>query len=201
MIEDAAHAHGCTINGMPAGSLGDLGCFSFYATKVVTTGEGGMITTNNDEVARRARILRDQGKDSDTGSIVDLGNNWRLPEVSAAMGIVQLKRLSEIIEKRNKIAKYYDGELEKIDGIKPQRIPRNIIDNYYKYVTFIDEDISRDELKTKLREKGVICGDAVYWPPLHLHPAYRRLLNTKEVTFLWRRMSARECYVHLLILG
>jgi dTDP-4-amino-4,6-dideoxygalactose transaminase len=183
LVEDAAHAQGCTICGEPAGSFGDVACFSFYATKVMTTGEGGMITTNNDEVARKAEVLRDQGKDSDSGLIVDLGNNWRLPEVNAAMGIVQLKRLPEIIEKRNMIARYYYKELGKIDCIEVQKIPRNIVDNYYKYVTFIDQDINRDEVKMKLREKGVMCGDAVYWPPLHLQPVYRRLLKTKEGDF------------------
>jgi dTDP-4-amino-4,6-dideoxygalactose transaminase len=183
LVEDAAHAQGSTINGEPAGSFGDAACFSFYATKVMTTGEGGMIATNNDKVTSTARTLRDQGKDSDSSLIVDLGNNWRLPEISAAMGIVQLKRLPEIIEKRNMIARYYDKELGKIDCIEVQKIPLNIVDNYYKYVTFINQDINRDQVKIKLREKGVICGDAVYWPPLHLHPIYRKLLKTKEGDF------------------
>jgi dTDP-4-amino-4,6-dideoxygalactose transaminase len=183
LLEDAAHAQGCTIGGEPAGSFGNVACFSFYATKVMTTGEGGMITTNSDEVARKAKVLRDQGKDSESGLIVDLGNNWRLPEVSAAMGIVQLKRLPEIIEKRNMIARHYDKELRKIDHIEVQKVPRNTVHNYYKYVTFIDKDIDRDDVKMKLREKGVMCGDAVYWPPLHLQPVYRKLLKTKEGDF------------------
>jgi dTDP-4-amino-4,6-dideoxygalactose transaminase len=181
LIEDAAHAHGSKINNKPAGSLGDAGCFSFYPTKVMTTGEGGMITTNRDEIAEEAQILRDQGKENfNSNIIVKLGYNWRLPEINAAIGIVQLKRLPEIIEKRNKIAKIYDEGFKKISGIKPVEIPPHILSNYYKYVAILDKDINRDTVKYKLREKGVKCGSEVYWPPLHLQPIYRRLLGTKE---------------------
>jgi dTDP-4-amino-4,6-dideoxygalactose transaminase len=181
LIEDAAHAHGSKIDGEPAGSLGDVGCFSFYPTKVMTTGEGGMITTNSDEVAEKAMILRDQGKESFTSNmIVELGYNWRMDEISAAMGLVQLKRLNEVIERRNMIARIYDQGFKKISGVKPLNIPQNILSNYYKYVVILDGGVDRDEVKRKLREKGVGCGGEVYWPPLHLQPIYKRLLGTKE---------------------
>lgn len=145
LIEDAAHAHGSTFNGEYAGSFGDCGCFSFYPTKVITTGEGGMITTNNDNVAKIAMILRDQGKENfHSGRIVELGYNWRLPEINAAIGLVQLKRLPEIIKKRNKIAEFYDRELERIDGITPLKKPKEIENCYYKYVCFLDSEIDRD---------------------------------------------------------
>jgi len=181
LIEDAAHAQGSNINHKPAGSLGDAGCFSFYPTKVMTTGEGGMITTDNDEVAEKARILRDQGKENfNSNIIIELGYNWRLPEISAAIGITQLKRLPEIIEKRNKIAKYFDKELEKISGITPLKTPPNIVNNYYKYVTFLEKGIDREKLKDRLRDKGVRCSGEVYWPPLHLQPIYKQLLGVKQ---------------------
>jgi dTDP-4-amino-4,6-dideoxygalactose transaminase len=134
LIEDAAHAHGSKIDGEPAGSLGDVGCFSFYPTKVMTTEEGGMITTNSDEVAEKAIILRDQGKESFTSNmIVELGYNWRMGEISAAIGLVQLKRLNEVIERRNMIARIYDQGFKRISGVKPLNIPQNILSNYYKY--------------------------------------------------------------------
>ncbi|MEM2971965.1 MAG: DegT/DnrJ/EryC1/StrS family aminotransferase [Candidatus Bathyarchaeia archaeon] len=184
LIEDAAHAHGSTINQKPAGSLGDAGCFSFYPTKVMTTGEGGMITIDNSETAEKARILRDQGKENfNSNIIVELGYNWRLPEISAAIGLTQLKRLPEIIEKRNAIAKYYDDALSKISGVKPLKTPPNIQNNYYKYVAFLEKDLDREKLKEKLRAEGVKCSGEVYWPPLHLQPAYKRLLGTKEGDF------------------
>jgi len=181
LIEDAAHAQGSTLDGKPAGSLSDIGCFSFYPTKVMTTGEGGMITTNDDQTDKEARLLRDQGKENFHSSIIiRLGYNWRLPEINAAIGIVQLKRLPEIIDKRRKIAQYYDKKLGQISEIKPLRVPPNIVDNYYKYVTFLEPEINRDKLKQDLREKGVQCGGEVYWPPLHLQPVYQKLLGTKE---------------------
>jgi len=183
LIEDAAHAHGSTIKQKPAGSIGDTGCFSFYPTKVMTTGEGGMITTNKDEIAEKARILRDQGKENFSSSvIIELGYNWRLPEISAAIGITQLRRLPEIVEKRNRIAKYYDEALERMDGITPRKTPSNIQNNYYKYVAFLEQD-NREKLKEKLKVKGVRCSGEVYWPPLHLQPAYKQLFGVKEGDF------------------
>lgn len=184
LMEDAAHAQGSAISGQQAGSLGDVGCFSFYPTKVMTTGEGGMITTNNEEVAQKAKVLRDQGKESFYSSIIiELGYNWRLPEISAAIGLTQLKRLPEIIRRRNKIAQRYDKKLKTLSGIKPLMKPPNVIHNYYKYVAFLDSDINRDGFKRKLGEKGVKCGGEVYWPPLHLQPIYKKLLGTKEGDF------------------
>jgi len=184
LFEDAAHAQGSTINGRYAGSLGNAGCFSFYPTKVMTTGEGGMITTNDNDAAEKARVLRDQGKESFHSSrIVKLGYNWRMTEISAAIGLVQLKRLPEMIEKRNEIAEYYDQGLNKMDGIKPLKKYPNIVNNYYKYTAFLSSGVDRDEFKRKLAEKGVICGGEVYWPPLHLQPVYQELLGTKEGDF------------------
>jgi dTDP-4-amino-4,6-dideoxygalactose transaminase len=193
LIEDAAHAHGSTINKKTAGSFGDAGCFSFYPTKVMTTGEGGMITTNSDEIAEKARILRDQGKENfNSNIIIELGYNWRLPEISAAIGLTQLKRLLEIIEKRNRIAKYYDKGMEKISGIKPLKTPPNIQNNYYKYVAFLEKGIDREKLKEKLKDKGVRCSGEVYWPPLHLQPIYKQLLGTKEGDFPQAEVACKK---------
>jgi dTDP-4-amino-4,6-dideoxygalactose transaminase len=184
LIEDAAHAHGSAINGERAGSLGDIGCFSFYPTKVMTTGEGGMITTNNESFADKAKVLRDQGKESfHSNLIIELGYNWRMQEISAAIGLTQLKRLSEIIERRNKIAKHYDKRLSQLSGIRPLKVPPNIKHNYYKYVALLDPSIDREKFKQKVREKGVRLSGEVYWPPLHLQPAYQRILKTKKGDF------------------
>lgn len=205
LVEDAAHAHGSTMNNHAAGSFGDAGCFSFYPTKVITTGEGGMITTNSSEIARKARIMRDQGKENFHSSrVIELGYNWRLPEISAAIGISQLGRLQEIIEKRNRISKYYDSLLSKIEGIQPREASTNTVDNYYKYVAFLDSKTNRDKVKEELRAKGVHCSGEVYWPPLHLQPLYRKLLRTKEGDFpaaedACKRMICLPIYTEMTI--
>ena len=184
LIEDAAHAHGSTIDKQPSGSIGDIGCFSFYPTKVMTTGEGGMITTNREDLANKASILRDQGKENfSSNTIIELGYNWRMDEISAAIGLTQLKRLPEFIKRRNEIASYYNEKLSKIGGIEPLKTPSNILNSYYKYVTFLSPGIARDNFKQKLRERGVRCGGEVYWPPLHMQPLYQRLLKVNEGDF------------------
>jgi dTDP-4-amino-4,6-dideoxygalactose transaminase len=177
LIEDAAHAHGSTIGGRPAGSLGSAGCFSFYPTKVITSMEGGMITTDNKELADTAEILRDQGKESfNSNRIVKLGFNWRMPEICAALGIVQLRRLSEFIEKRNVIARMYDAGFGAL-GLERILTPANQVSNYYKYTFFLPKNADRDKFKALCRERGVAYGGEVYWPPLHLQPAFAQFLR------------------------
>lgn len=205
LIEDAAHAHGSKLEGQSAGSFGNAGCFSFYPTKVMTTCEGGMITTNSDELAAKAKILRDQGKENfQSNIIVELGYNWRMNEISAAIGLIQLRKLPEMIEKRNKIAKYYDYELSKIDGIKPLDKPQNALHNYYKYVALLDQGIGREKFKERLRAEGVRCGGEVYWPPLHLQPIYQKLLRTRKGDFpiaedVCSRMVALPMYTQMTL--
>ena len=176
LIEDAAHAHGSKFESKSAGSLGSAGCFSFYPTKVITTGEGGMITTDNDEIAATARILRDQGKESfNSNRIIRLGYNWRMPELCAALGIVQLRRLPEFIRKRNANARTYDEGLDTM-GLEHVATPANQVNNYYKYTFFLPRNIDRDKFKALCRERRVAFGGEVYWPPLHLQPAFREFI-------------------------
>jgi dTDP-4-amino-4,6-dideoxygalactose transaminase len=179
LIEDAAHAHGSKIGGRSAGSFGTAGAFSFYPTKVVTSGEGGIITTNSADVASIAAVLRDQGKENFSGNkIVMVGYNWRLPEISAALGILQLKRLQEFIANRNSIAKRYDGALDEI-GIERIVTPPDVVNNYYKYTFFLPRGIDRDKFKAICRQRGVGYSGEVYWPPLHLQPAYQEFVSDK----------------------
>ena len=177
LIEDAAHAHGSQINGRNAGSFGSAGCFSFYPTKVITSGEGGMITTDNEDVASIARTLRDQGKENySSNKIVMVGYNWRMPEISAALGILQFRRLPEFIRNRNRIAEIYDKCL---DEIRIERVvtPPNEVNNYYKYTFFLPDGVDRERFKAMCRQSRVLYGGEVYWPPLHLQPAYRDFLT------------------------
>jgi dTDP-4-amino-4,6-dideoxygalactose transaminase len=179
LIEDAAHAHGSKIDGRSAGSFGTAAAFSFYPTKVITSGEGGIITTNSADVASTAAVLRDQGKGNFSGNnIVMIGYNWRMPEISAALGILQLKRLQEFIANRNSIAKRYDAALDEV-GIERIVTPPNVVNNYYKYTFFLPRGVDRDKFKTLCRQRGVAYGGEVYWPPLHLQPAYREFVSDK----------------------
>jgi dTDP-4-amino-4,6-dideoxygalactose transaminase len=177
LIEDAAHAHGSMIDGKLAGSLGSAGCFSFYPTKVMTSGEGGMITTDSEEMWATAQILRDQGKESYNSSrIVRLGFNWRMPEICAVLGILQLRRLAEFIERRNSVARIYDAGFDAI-GLERVVTPANQVNNYYKYTLFLPKNVEREKFKAMCRERGVAYGGEVYWPPLHLQPAYRDFVD------------------------
>lgn len=177
LIEDAAHAHGSSIDGEPAGSLSLAGCFSFYPTKVITSGEGGMITTNSEEMWATAQVLRDQGKESyNSNRIVRLGFNWRMPELCAVLGILQLRRLAEFIERRNSIARIYDAGFDAM-GLERVITPANQVNNYYKYTFFLPKNVDREKFKTMCRERGVAYGGEVYWPPLHLQPAFSDLID------------------------
>jgi len=184
LIEDAAHAQGSTLGNGSAGSFGEAGSFSFYPTKVMTSGEGGMITTDEEKLAKKAMILRDQGKESFSSNIiVEVGYNWRMDEISAAIGLTQLRRLPQFIKQRNEIAGYFDKGLSRMSNIKPLNIPKGAVSNYYKYITILAPEVSREDFKQKLREKGVKPSGEVYWPPLHMEPIYKRLLKTKEGDF------------------
>lgn len=185
LIEDAAHAHGSTLDGKKAGCFGDAAAFSFYPTKVMTSGEGGMIMTDDKKVYERALIFRDQGKAGFFGNVhTEMGYNWRMSEVHAAIGLSQFGRLEEFIADRRRIAKIYDEKLKKIDGITSIEIPSGVKSNYYKYVALLDEGIDRAKLKKKLKEKySVGLSGEVYELPCHLQPIFKDLYGFKGGEF------------------
>ena len=173
LVEDAAHAHGSTLNGKPAGGFGLAAAFSFYPTKVITSGEGGMISTNDDRINEEARIYRDQGKAGFTSNFhTRLGNNWRLSEPHAIIGRYQLKRLPEFIAARQRIAKIYDRGLGSI-GVTPLPMPAAVSSNYYKYIAMPPVGVDRIALKKRLRETfDVGLSGEVYEAPCHLQPVF-----------------------------
>jgi len=185
LIEDAAHAHGSTLDGKMAGGFGDAAAFSFYPTKVMTSGEGGMITTDDEKIYESALVFRDQGKAGFYGNVhTELGYNWRMSEVHAAIGLSQFARLEEFIADRRRVAKIYDEELKKIKGVTPIKIPSNVKSNYYKYVALLEDGIDRVELKKELKEKhGVSLSGEVYELPCHLQPIFKSLYEFKEGDF------------------
>jgi perosamine synthetase len=177
LVEDAAHAHGSSLDGQPAGSFGVAGAFSFYPTKVMTTAEGGMIVTADERIRDDAVIYRDQGKAGFLGGDhVRLGYAWRMSELHATVGIVQLGRLDEFIKIRREVADQYDEALARIDGITPLAPPPGAESNYYKYVAMLDPGIDRQEVKATLREEhGVSLSGEVYASPLHHQPVFAGL--------------------------
>src|SRR3990170_7883960 len=176
LIEDAAHAHGATIDGKMAGSMSLAGSFSFYPTKVLTTAEGGMVTTDNEEIYHKLLVLREHGKADHSFNIhVEIGDNWRLSEIHAVLGIQQMKKVDWILSERRRIAAQYDTYLKIIDEIRPLKISSNINPSYYKYIAFLDERIEREKLKETLKRKySIALPGEVYSHPCHNQPVFKK---------------------------
>jgi dTDP-4-amino-4,6-dideoxygalactose transaminase len=174
LLEDAAHAHGSSLNEQAAGTFGDAASFSFYPTKVMTSAEGGMIVTNDQRIYEEALIYRDQGKaDFLTNAHTRLGYNWRMSEPHAIIGHSQLSHLEEFVTARNRIARIYDEGLPEISGLTPLSLPPTIRSNYYKYIALLDASLDRGALKKLLREVyGVGLSGEVYEAPCHVQPVF-----------------------------
>ena len=175
VIEDAAQAHGAEYHGKKAGNLGDTACFSFYATKNMTTGEGGMIVTDHDEIAEKARLLRDHGQVSKYHHIL-VGYNYRMTEIAAAIGLVQLKKLDGWVKQRRANAAALTKGLEGIEGLVPPSEGNWMVHSYYQYIVRREDSfpISRDEIVRLLAEDGI--GSRPSYPvPLYQQKALRDL--------------------------
>jgi len=173
LIEDAAHAHGSKYQSEYAGSIGTAGCFSFYPTKVMTTGEGGMITTNSKSLMTMARVLRNHGGDGNVGLYT--ASNDRMTEITAILGISQLKHLEEFVDKRNYISSKYRESLSMVSEI--QFFPEyNEIKNSHYLFYFILNTINRKVFIEKMLQRGVQVGDA-YTPPCHRQPVFDKYIS------------------------
>jgi len=177
LVEDAAHAHGASFDGRPAGRFGRVGTFSFYPTKVMTSAEGGMIVTDDDRIRDEAVVYRDQGKAGFLGGDhVRMGYAWRMSEVHAAIGLVHLGRLDEAIAVRRRAAAVFDEGLARTEGLRPLALPPACASNYYKYVALLAPGIDRDRFKRRLRDEcGVSLSGEVYATPLHRQPVFAGL--------------------------
>jgi perosamine synthetase len=176
LVEDAAHAHGSSVHGRSAGSFGTAGTFSFYPTKVITAGEGGIIVTADEHLRDEAVVYRDQGKAGFLGGEhIRLGAAWRMSEIHAAIALVHLRRLDEFIAARQAVAARYDEALADIEGVSALALPDGCVSNYYKYVAMLEPGIDRAELKGRLRELGVALSGEVYPRPLHREPVFADL--------------------------
>jgi len=178
VIEDCAHAHGAKYRGRNCGTFGSAAAFSFYPNKLMTTGEGGLVTANDRELTDKIRIIRNHGRAAfGPSEIVDLGFNYRMPEINAAVGLSQLEHLNKWLENRNLIAKFYDEELSRIDWLTPQKVNRENFSSYYAYIVKLEDNarIKRDEAMLKLKENGVET--SILYHPIHLQPLYLKLFR------------------------
>jgi perosamine synthetase len=181
LIEDCAHAIGAKYQDTPCGSFGIAGAFSFYPTKVMTSGEGGMVTTNKKELADSIRMIRNQGRGGfGPTENVALGYNFRMSDILAVIGLTQLKHLEDFVAHRNRIADVYSEELSKIGWLEHQKVEKGNICSYYAYIIKLKEDapISRDELVSKLKDNGI--GTSVIFHPVHLQPFYSGRFNYRK---------------------
>jgi perosamine synthetase len=171
IIEDSCEALGATYKGRQAGTLGKYGVFGFYPNKQITTGEGGMIVTNDDEAATLMRALRNQGRaPGDTWlQHTHLGYNYRLDELSAALGVVQMGRLDEMIERRLRIAVWYNERIAEIPGIEaPFIAPSTTRVSWFVYVVRFKPGLDRDNVAQALEQQGI--PSRPYFIPIHLQP-------------------------------
>jgi perosamine synthetase len=171
IVEDAAESLGAEYKGKQTGTLSDVGCFSFYATKVVTTGEGGAISTNDDKLADSIRMIRNHGMVQGYDSRV-LGLNYRLPEINAAIGSVQLDKLEKFIKIRRRNANYLNSKFENEDGVYFTQNSKDRTHVFYLYTVSIKK--GRDRIMNELRKKGI--GASIYFKiPVHKTPLYSSL--------------------------
>tara|TARA_Y100000816_G_C26096270_1_gene580248 strand:+ start:382 stop:1527 length:1146 start_codon:yes stop_codon:yes gene_type:complete len=181
IVEDAAHAHGATLNGIPAGSLGVAGCFSYYATKVLTSGEGGSITTNDQDIYNRLLSLRNHGKSISNNNYNLVSNNYRMPEISCIIASHQLSIIDEIIEARQKIAFKYCNKLKNSNGLS---LLKDFIGNpncsYWRFPVYLDEKINRDELQSSMMENHKIRITWMYEPLCHNQPVFKNYYNKND---------------------
>jgi dTDP-4-amino-4,6-dideoxygalactose transaminase len=184
IIEDACEAIGAEYKGRKAGKLGDMAGFAFYPNKQMTTGEGGVIVTDDDQAAELMRALRNQGRaPGDTWlQHTYLGYNYRLDELSAALGRVQISRLDELLEKRQRVANWYATHLEDLSMVEPPYIsPETTRMTWFVYVIRLPVEVNRDEIIHRLAQEGI--PSRPYFAPIHLQPFMVEQFGYKEGDF------------------
>jgi perosamine synthetase len=171
VIEDSCEALGSRYRARPAGSLGDAGAFGFYPNKQITTGEGGMIVTDDDALADACRSMRNQGRDTMGGWLehTRLGFNYRISDINCALGLAQLQRLDEIMARRSERAAWYREILGEEPRVVLQRVRPDVEVSWFVFVVRLSDDYSsadRDRLLSGLRDRGIGCSN--YFVPIHL---------------------------------
>jgi len=190
IVEDGACAAGAALHGKPSGSLGDIGCFSFHPRKSITTGEGGMLTTNNDSIAEHLDKLRNHGasiseeqrhqgpKPFILSAFDIVGYNYRMTDLQGALGTVQIKKLDQFIDERQKWAAYYSDNLKAISWLRTPQVPDGYKHGWQSYVLFINEETSplkRNDMMEALQQKGISTRPGTH--AVHMLGAYATRFN------------------------
>ncbi len=187
LIEDAAESLGSRIGDMKTGTLGDSSMFSMCQNKVITTGEGGFVVTDSEKIYNKMELIRSHGrveKGQDYFSTIEemdyieVGYNYRLPTMSAALGLSQLEKIGENIRRRRDVASKLDKKLRDIDGIRIPSFPRDFFHVYQMYTITLPDEKSRDGLQEHLTSRGVMS--RIYFDPVHLKSLYRKMGGYKR---------------------
>ena len=195
-IEDACHVPLSVYEGKKLGTIGDVGCFSFFSNKNISTGEGGMLVTNNEELYHKLKLMRSHGMTvmsyqrasghATSYDIIDLGYNYRMDDIRASIGIIQLDKLRNDLEKRIRIREWYCESLSEVDSLViPFKSHKNFVSNYIFPIVLKNSTVEkRNILRSKLQENGIQT--SVHYPAIHLFSVYqkfhRKLPHTEYVT-------------------
>jgi dTDP-4-amino-4,6-dideoxygalactose transaminase len=194
VIEDACEAIGAEYKGRKAGTLGDAAVFAFYPNKQMTTGEGGMISTDRDDWAALFRSLRNQGRDVFDGWLNHsrLGYNYRLDEMSAALGLAQLRRVEELLARRDQVANWYNERLAGVELIRTPHINGTTTRmSWFVYVIRLAPQVDRDQLVAQLERHGIPA--RVYFTPIHLQPFYVQGFGYRVGDFPVTESASKSC--------
>ena len=203
VVEDAACAFGARYKDRFAGTIGDIGCFSFHARKGITTGEGGMVVTGDGELAEKIRRLSVFGMVSAwkregtvvSPEFVDLGYNYKLSDITAAVGVAQLQKLDRFIAWRRSLAEYWDDKLKKMDLIEPPYVDKDALHIYQSYVALVDERVERNQLMQRLLEQGIQTQIGTY--ASHIQPVYNSGQKCPKSLDVFNRSLALPLYYAL----
>jgi len=186
LIEDSCEALGAEYKGRKAGAFGEAAAFAFYPNKQMTTGEGGIVVTDNGEIAESCRSMRNQGRGDNDEWLEHqrLGYNYRLSDINCALGIAQLERIEELLAKRDQVAEMYNLRLKDWQEVRIPGTSPGVKRSWFVYVVVLGDRYSRknrDKILQELRRRGIGCGS--YFTPIHLQPFYVEMFGFKEGNF------------------
>ena len=188
LLEDASHAHGGSVDKYTVGSIGDAACFSFYATKILTCGEGGLITTNSAKLKKRCSTIMSHGKDSNSPLFIYSGNNFRLTEIQAIIALSQLRYLKKINSHRNKIARIYQKYLNNDLFYTQLILDKKSKNTFWRYPLYLSKHISRSTLQTLCAKKHHFRITWMYEPLCHQQPVFRKNIKLPNAENIIRRL-------------